>query len=167
MNWQKLMNHPFSSTMSQRGLTLVELMIVVAVVGVLASLAGVSYSKYIVAGKVTELKQYTMDVQRGQHQYHSRNNQDLTIGTNFTSSMETNDDYRRWTNLLEFNPNIGPEITVYVASGIGSTGDCGFCPTGFKPTGSGSWYAIMAENSDIEKAAILTSDMPRPIEIDL
>ena len=59
---------------SQRGVTLIELMVVVAILGILAALASVAYGRYIKSGKIERLKAIAMEGQSGQERYKSRNN---------------------------------------------------------------------------------------------
>ncbi len=55
------------------GFTLVELMIVIAIIGVLAAIAVPSYSKYVTRGKVAEAATVLMDLQLRQDQFYQDN----------------------------------------------------------------------------------------------
>ena len=57
---------------NRRGMTLVELMIVVAIIGVLASIGGVAFMRQLKTAKITRLKEFTMDAARGQRDMFSR-----------------------------------------------------------------------------------------------
>lgn len=160
----------------RRGMTLVELMIVVAVIGVLATIASVSYSKYVKSAKVTKLKQYAMDVARGQEQYRSRQNAYYPIGGgNLTLDKNTTgNDANIWKQILEFNHALEPNITIETESGVG--GACNICE-GIDPilSENGSdvaWYAVRVRqplnpaneaNLNAQTAIILHSDLLQPV----
>lgn len=163
------------SLRSNRGMTLVELMIVVAVIGVLATIASVSYSKYVQSAKITKLKQYAMDVSRGQEQYRARHNvyYPRTGGSIELTSVSPDNDKKIWTQLLEFNHNLETGVTVETESGIG--GACSICegvdPTFTDGTTSLAWYAVRVSQpfktgntgADNVTAVILTSDQLQPV----
>ncbi|WP_153109276.1 type IV pilin protein [Propionivibrio limicola] len=56
-----------------RGFTLIELMIVVAIVGILASIAYPSYQEYVRRGHRADAQAYLMDVAQRQQQYFTDN----------------------------------------------------------------------------------------------
>lgn len=161
----------------KRGMTLVELMIVVAVIGVLASIASVSYVKYVKQAKITKLKQYAMDVSRGQEQYRARHNVYYPrAGGSFTlTDATTAADKNIWSQILEFNHALEAGITVETESGIG--GACGICegidPTVTEGTTDLAWYAVRVSQplnpannglaADKVTAIILTSDQLQPV----
>ena len=64
-----------------RGLTLVELMVAVAIVAVLATIAVVSYKKHIQRARVTEGMTFLMDVKMKQETYFSTYSQYVSTGT--------------------------------------------------------------------------------------
>lgn len=72
----------------QAGFTFIELMITVAIVAVLASIALPSYSQYVIRGKRTEGRSMLLDAAALQERYYSDNNQFAaltTVGINTTS----------------------------------------------------------------------------------
>lgn len=151
---------PTPSPLNTRGLTLVELMIVVAIVGVLASIASFSFSKYVTASKVTEMKQWAMDIARGQEQYLSRNGQYLDL-----ESKTYDRDLPEWTNLLEFNGNVPDHVTIYTHAGFGGT-TCNLC-AGIDPDVDKDepWFAVRVVNTEIERDVLLMNDGTPPIEL--
>lgn len=65
--------------MRTRGFTLIELMIVVAVVGILAAIAYPSYQEYVRRGNRAEARATMMDMAQMQERFFSSNNAYLTI----------------------------------------------------------------------------------------
>lgn len=63
---------------SNRGFTLIELMIVVAIIGILAAIAYPSYDEYIKRGNRTEGQAFLSDVAARQERYYSQNNAYIT-----------------------------------------------------------------------------------------
>ena len=57
---------------SSRGMTLVELMAVVAIIGVLAALAGVGYARWIASAKMAEATNMVASIKNGQENYFSQ-----------------------------------------------------------------------------------------------
>ncbi|RDV38519.1 prepilin-type N-terminal cleavage/methylation domain-containing protein [Bradymonadaceae bacterium TMQ3] len=158
-----------AARVDRRGMTLVELMIVVAIVGVLAAIGGMSYSKYIRQGKVTQLKQYAMDVARGQEQFRARNNRYYQPDSDYAWDM-ADADRPEWNNLLEFNSNVAQGITIIVEADIG--GNCTICPAGAEPQGVGAdnnpWFAVLVTQEELGGdafQAFFTNDMPAPMEL--
>ena len=58
-----------------KGFTLIELMIVVAIIGVLSAIAIPSYSKYLIRGKRAEARNALLHIAASQERYYSDNNQ--------------------------------------------------------------------------------------------
>ena len=63
---------------SNRGFTLIELMIVVAIIGILAAIAYPSYDEYVKRGNRTEGQAFLSDVAARQERYFSQNNAYIT-----------------------------------------------------------------------------------------
>lgn len=65
-----------------RGFTLIEMMIVVAIVGILAAVAYPSYDEYVKRGNRTEGQAFLSDVAARQERYFSQNNTYVTANAN-------------------------------------------------------------------------------------
>lgn len=156
---------PFQLRNSARGVTLIELMIVVAILGILASIAIVSYTSYVKEGKMTELRQYAMDVSRGQEQFFSRHHEYLDPDPNKYAEGED-----QWTQLLEFNHNLPEGVSVEAAGNdSGGGGDCGdICDSAPDPSDdSDIWWAMRAVNEDLDYFVFYSNELEGPIELDI
>ena len=63
---------------AQQGFTLIEVMIVVAIIGILAAIAYPSYDEYVKRGNRTEGQAFLSDVAARQERYFSQNNKYIT-----------------------------------------------------------------------------------------
>ncbi len=105
-----------------RGVTLIELMVVVAIIGVLAAIGGVAYQNQIKKGKVSNLKQIAMEVQQAQEQYASRNGEYLNPDTTAYSDAAGTDG-NQWENVLGFsNEQVATQESVEVQMQAGTGG---------------------------------------------
>ena len=132
-----------------RGVTLIELMVVVAIVAILAALGGMSYVKYLNKGRISQLKQYALEVRKGQDQFSSRNGRYLDPGSVSSMPEVYSKGNADWEELLEFkHEQMAPDVRVMTDGGVG--GGCDICKSDVPgPTttdaSSGeklSWYAV-------------------------
>jgi len=133
----------FRDSERPRGLTLIELMVVVVIVGVLAAIGGVAYMNQMRKGKVTKLKQYALEVKKGQEQYASRNAEFLDPTD--TEYDPTSSDADEWEQLLEFQHDELANLEISVQTEAGAPGEtCGICPVNLGPeTANQSWFVVL------------------------
>jgi prepilin-type N-terminal cleavage/methylation domain-containing protein len=108
-------------THHDKGLTLVELMIVVAIVGILAAIAGVAFNNQLQRTKIARLEQYATDVKRGLEDFRARHNTYFPIGGGNATYAGQTDNFR---NLLGFTERIVPGVQINVTSGANAATAC-------------------------------------------
>ena len=79
---------------AREGYTIIELMIVVAIIGVLAAIAFPSYDAYVMRGKRVEGRNALMDAAAREERYYSDNNQYAALATAGISSKSENGHYQ-------------------------------------------------------------------------
>lgn len=124
---------------NDRGITLIELMIAVAIVGILAAIGTVAFNKYMNKGKVTKLETWAMEVAKGQEQYKSRNST-YYPGDGTLLDTDTGDP-QIWGGLLEFDKTLPQGVLVETQSGTAGQ-NCTICDGGVTPDTTSMWYAV-------------------------
>lgn len=100
------------------GFTLIELMIVVAVIGILSAIAYPAYNNYVARGKVTEAHSLLSDYNARLEQYYQDNRNYGTAGGACGATPPT-------SKYFTFSPNlclVGPTGQTYTASAVSIAG---------------------------------------------
>ncbi|MFB6262578.1 MAG: type IV pilin protein [Bradymonadaceae bacterium] len=140
-----------SPPISRRGMTLIELMVVVSIIAILAGVAGVAYMRYVKQGEIAQLKQYAMEIEQGEKEYKARNGYYLDIDKAYYTS--DTDAREKWEDLLGFEHEKFESLPIEAEVHAGdSTTSCGNCPSGLSPDTSGAWYAIEVRQ-DLDSSA--------------
>ena len=121
---------------AQKGFTLIELMIVIAIVGILAAIALPAYQDYTVRAKMSEPMAALSEAKTTLTEYYSSNN---SLPTVVESGINTNPN-KDIVKSLKLATNGGFLITATVQDGIipGAAADAGFSLSGVTTAGDGS-----------------------------
>ena len=147
-----------------RGLTLVELMIVVVIVGILAAMAGYGFTRFVTKGKIQRLESYALEVAQGQEDFRSRHGSYYPPGS-ASSSQTYSANTANFKRVLGFTKNLeaGVEVTVYAGPrGV----NCSGCE-GVTPSSDRNWYHVMvtqdlSDGSDVTQV-VYNPDLSAPM----
>lgn len=159
-----------------RGMTLIELMVVVAIVGILAAIGGAAYMNQLKQGKITSLKQRAMEVAQLQQDYRARNGRYITLKDNPYYPSGNQDAKDKWEQALGFRHESLANLSVEIRTQGGVGGSCDICPSGTEPDTTDdngndtSWYAVTAKqdlnpSSSEMTTVVMHSDIESPIVI--
>ncbi len=153
-----------------KGLTLVELMIVVAIVGILAAIAGIAFNNQLQRSKIARLEQYATDVKRGMEDFRARHNTYFPIGGGTATYAGQTANFQ---NLLGFTERPVDGVQIQVNSGANASTACSgvnvegvdACATLGTPPPN-VWYTIQVSQdmgAGKRSAVLLTSSMTSPM----
>ena len=157
---------------NNKGMTLVELMIVVAIVGILASLAGVAFLRQVKRSKISRLEAMSMDVGRGLEEFGSRHGSYYPINAPSVSidSTETPES-RRWSTLLGFRQALPEGVTATIYSGDAGV-PCGACTAAAAQVAdtASAWWVVefvqdMNPSDGADTAVVVSSSMNSPVVV--
>lgn len=147
---------------SDKGFTLVELMIVVAIIGVLASLAAMGYSRYMTTAKVSNLEALAQEVAVGQNDPLRSGYYPSGETLTYVGATASAVDKKRLKTFLNVNTNnIPQDVTLNICAGTPTDTCSGACCNGITfDTTQGPWYVIRAEqdldgDSNTESTAVI------------
>lgn len=117
----------FASADSNDGFTLVEMMIVVALVAILAGVALVAYRKHLNAGRITNAREFIALIQARQETYFQQHGTYVSTGTSFYPALVTHEE---------------PTVKAW------STPPAGWVSLGARPPESGTTFSYLVKASD-------------------
>lgn len=149
------------------GFTLIELMIVIAIIGVLAAMGSIGYSRYIKTAKMEELEQFALELAAGQEQFRSRHNAYYPFD-NIEVTWAADGD--KISKLLESRTTIPPGVFVQIISWAGAGGACGFCGGAGDFSQAGFGIRVQRDfdgtvGMDLGNPAIVVTQSMRPIRL--
>jgi type IV pilus assembly protein PilE len=107
--------------MKQHGFNLIELMIVVAIIGIIAAIAVPIYTNYVYRSKQTEAKSLLMTIKTDQEQYRAENQNYTSVLDNLVQSKRLVDSAKWYKTVTISTSTSGTgfraEVKGYIASG--------------------------------------------------
>lgn len=112
-------------SMSMKGFTLIEVLVVIAIIGILSSIALPSYTEYVLRGKLTDAPNALSDARVRMEQAYSDNRTYAGGGTGGCGVAIPNTEFFTMTCV----PSAGGQSYVVTATGIATQGVSGFAYT--------------------------------------
>lgn len=137
--------------MSKKGFTLVELMVVVTIVGILATIAIVGFTKFIEQGRESEAMALLSQISAKEENYRAQRGSYLSAPANPVGTTPTEGEKRAWdqtqANWKRLGAKPGKSHVYYQYQVVaGNNTDCTAQPACSGVTGKTWWYAIASNN---------------------